>query len=210
MFGVIVSSLLAGLILLITEKAAKEKKLSLELSRKIPHVAGSLAIATWPFFVSMQTVAVLGLVFTVAALAVIKLKLFPHARLVDRRSWGEVLFGLGVTFAALIGPNKWVFATAMLYLGVADSVAALVGKHKGKRSYQLFGQIKTIEGSLAFLVAAAAITSLAIFVAPTGLEWAWVAVIILPLGGTIIEGCAPLGLDNLLLPVFVSFMLTST
>jgi dolichol kinase len=209
MLGVIVSSLLAGLILLITEKAAKEKKLSLELSRKIPHVAGSLAIATWPFFVSMQTVAVLGLVFTVAALAVIKLKLFPHARLVDRRSWGEVLFGLGVTFAALIGPSKWVFAAAMLYLGVADSVAALVGKRKGKRVYQLFGQIKTIEGSLAFLATSTIITAWVILIAPTGLDWAWLMVIMLPIGGTIIEGCAPLGLDNLLLPVFVSIMLTN-
>ncbi|OGL30631.1 hypothetical protein A3D14_03450 [Candidatus Saccharibacteria bacterium RIFCSPHIGHO2_02_FULL_47_12] len=209
MLGVFVTSLAALVVLLATERAAKTNKISTEVSRKIPHVVGSLAIATWPFFVSMHTVLTLGLVFTFAAIGVRVFNLFPNTRFVDRKSWGEPLFGLGVAGAAVIGPSKWVFAAAMLYLGVADSVAALVGKRRGKRQFQFFGHIKSLEGSLAFLVAAICITALLVFMAPAGLDSHWQVVIWLPLLATAVEAIAPWGIDNLALPIIVTAVLAS-
>lgn len=209
MLGIAAVSVLALVVLLVTEKAARDKKLSTELSRKIPHTVLAIAIATWPFFVSMHTVLTLGLVFTFVAMSVRFLNLFPHSRAVDRKSWGEVLFGLGITLCALIGPDKWVFAAAMLYLGIADAAAALVGKRRGKRSYQFFGHIKTVEGSLAFVVAAVVITALVVLAVPAGLEGVWTVIIWLPLVAAAVEAIAPRGLDNIFVPVLVAVILTS-
>ena len=204
MLGVIITSALAFIIILLTERAAKNKSLSTELSRKIPHLTVALTMATWPFFVNMKTVAALALAFSASSLAMRLFKLFPHARFVDRRSWGDVLFGLGIGFSALLNPPRWIFINAVLYLGIADLIAAMVGKTLGQHRYKVFGNTKTIEGSIAFTLSAMSITAMIVFLAPVGLGASWQIIFWLPLSAAVIEAVLPLGLDNLVLPIFVT------
>lgn len=204
MFHLALSVAVASVIIFLIEWLARKKLINSELSRKLPHTIIASTIALWPFFVAMRTVAWLGILFTLFAFLVHTLNLFPHSRAVGRKSWGEALFGLGITGAALLSPNRWVFAAALLYLGVADAVAALVGLAHGKRKYKVFGYTKTLEGSLAFVGSAVLITGWVVLVAPAGLERAWPAIILVPIVAGLIEAVSPLGLDNLLLPVFVA------
>ena len=209
MLEVIITSLLGFGILLLTEWAAKHKKLGAELSRKIPHVVSSITIASWPFFISMRTVFWLGLMLTIATVLGRMFNLFPNSRSVDRRTWGDPLLGLGITVAALLNPTKWIFVAAILTLGLADATAALVGKAIGKHRYKIKGHYKTIEGSLAFMIIAVAITAWVVLVAPAGLNLAWPVILWLPFIATLVEGITPYGLDNLLIPIVVVVVLNS-
>jgi phytol kinase len=209
MLEVVLSTLVALGILLITEKLSRQKKLSIELSRKIPHIVGGIAIATWPFFVGMDTIVVLGALFFIGTLLVRKLNLFAHARSVDRRSWGEPLFALGITLAALMHPANWVFVAAVLYMALADAAAALAGKSLGKHGYQVLGQKKTVEGSVTFLIVATIITAYIVFIAPSGLELTWPVVLWLPLIAMLTEAAAPFGIDNIAIPLLVAAVLSS-
>lgn len=201
------SALLAFVVLLSTEDLSRRKILGSEVSRKIAHILIGLVIASWPFLVNMKMVAILGLLFTLATLLVREFNLFTHSRRVDRPSWGEPFFGIGVTVAALLNPSKWVFAAAILHVAIADGVAALVGKKFGKHHYTIFSQIKSLEGTLAFVLASILITAWVLFVAPAGLSSTWQLLVVLPIVSGFVEGVAPYGLDNLLLPVVIVMIL---
>ncbi len=209
MLQVLLTVVIAFIILLVTEKLSTRKLLSVEVSRKMPHIAGGLAIATWPFFVSMQVIVVLGLVFVIATLLVRQLNLFPGARTVGRLSWGESFFALGVSIVALVGPSKWIFVAAVLYLALADAAAALVGNKWGKHKYTLFGHSKSLEGTTAFMLTSIVITAWVVIVAPAGLNNSLPVILLLPIIAASLEAGMPWGLDNLLLPILVTVVLSS-
>ena len=200
MIQVIISIAAALVILIITELFAFKNVIKQELSRKISHIIISASVISWVFFVNMQVILGLGLIFLAAAIVERELNIFSSARHVGRRSWGELFFPLGIVIIAFLDPSKWIFISAMLYLGVADSAAALIGKAKGKHRY--FNN-KTLEGSTAFLVVSILVTTWVILIAPTGLGGNWTAIIWLPFAATVVEALAPWGLDNLLIPVLV-------
>lgn len=215
-FGTIQSMVplfLAAVILIaatfLTDLLAKKHKLSSELSRKIPHVLSSLAVAAAPFWVGMKIMPVFG-VIDIAALALLrKFNIFSAARRVNRKSWGDLFFALGFMAAALITDSKWIFATAILYVGLADAAAALVGQKIGKHKYKILSHTKSLEGSAAFFVVAVIITFFAVFVAPAGLSLAVPIVLLLPIVATLVEAIVPYGLDNLFLPIVVTIALSS-
>ncbi len=209
MLQVLLTVVIAFIILLVTEKLSTRKLLSVEVSRKMPHIAGGLAIATWPFFVSMQVTVVLGLIFVVATLLVRQFNLFPGARTVGRLSWGEPFFALAVSIIALVGPSKWIFAAAILYLAIADAAAAIVGNKWGRHKYTLFGHSKSLEGTAAFILTSMAITAWVVLIAPTGLSNSLPVILLLPILAAGLEGGMPWGLDNLLLPILVTVVLSS-
>ena len=200
--------MVAFVILLFAEHLSRKKAINQEVSRKIPHIVGGLAIASWPFFVSMNFIVGLGLAFLAASTVVRKFNLFAGSRAVDRLSWGELFFPAGVTLTAALHPSQWIFAVAILHLGVADAVAALVGKRLGKHFYKIFGHRKSIEGSIAFAVVSVIITFWFVVFAPTGLSISWTVILLLPILSSLTEAIAPWGLDNLFVPVIVVIALS--
>jgi len=91
----------------------------------------------------------------------------------------------------------------MLYVGIADAAAALVGKSIGKHTYEYFGHKKSLEGSLAFVLSAILIMVSVVYILPSGLSPGLPVIILLPIITAAIEGFAPYGLDNLLVPLLV-------
>ncbi len=200
----IVSVLIASCLILLTERLSRKNNINKELSRKIPHTIIATTIAFWPLFVDMKYIAYLGVVFVLAAWLVAKLNLFPSARSITRKSGGEYFFGLGFGAAALLNPAPWIFALAMLYVGLADTVAALVGNKYGKHKFIIFGQKKSLEGSLGFFVTAVLITfGFAIFNPASALYLNLLVILFLPLLATFVEAVALYGLDNLAIPLLV-------
>lgn len=209
MLELVISTAIALLVVAIAEGyiGFGNKRFSPEVARKMVHVVHGLAVATWPFFVSMQTIIVVELIFILAVSIARKLNLFPDLRSVYRLTWGEFFFPLGVIAVALLNPNQWIFAAAMLHLGLADAAAAVVGTRYGKHSYKVFGHKKSLEGSLAFLVVSVAITLWVVMATPYGVSNLGLLLVVLPVLATITENVGVLGMDNVLIPVLVTLVL---
>ena len=207
MLALAIGIIVTGLILLVNEELSRKQIISKELARKIPHIALAVAFAIMPFYIGLHKLALLALIDIFVALLATKFNWFAHSRAVDRLTWGEYFFLTGSILAALTANSNWIFVAAMLTLGLADAAAALVGIKYGKHAYKILGSTKTIEGTLAFIIVANIITSLVIFVAPSGLSPSWLVVVLLPLFGGMVEAVMPYGLDNLALPLLVVVIL---
>lgn len=120
---------------------------------------------------------------------------------VDRESYGDILLPIGVIATALVANTKWELAATVLVIGLADAAAALVGKKWGaSTSYAVFGQKKSLLGSLAFFVVAIAVLFAYGMLAPNypGDLLPLLAIAAFLTG---IENIGVYGSDNLLLPI---------
>jgi len=96
----------------------------------------------------------------------------------------------------------------MLHLAFADSIAALIGKKFGKKhTYKVFGNTKSIAGTIAFWVVSFIITTWVVFIAPAGIIEGWYILLMLPIIAAAVENFGVYGLDNFLVPVVVAALL---
>jgi phytol kinase len=211
MLFVVVSYLAVFAVLVTAEKLTKHKKIPTEVGRKIPHIAAAVAVALWPHFVSYGAIVVVSILHACAAWYVKHNNMFRHVRSVGRVSYGEFYFAAGVILTAFFSPPAWAFSIAILHLGIADGLAAIVGRAKGRRHrFAILGQTKSVEGSAAFFVSSLLLTGLGLLLAaPTGLTQVWLVVILVPVSATLLEMVGVYGLDNILVPVFVAAILGS-
>jgi len=201
----------AFLVLIFAEWVLKYSKRhrSPELSRKLVHISHGIAAAIWPFFVAYRVIIAIEILFLLLAALARKFRVFRGISQVDRISGGEIFFPLGIIGSALFYPSTWIFAAAMLELALADSAAALIGKKYGKHKFTVFGNQKSLEGSLAFTLVSVVIMGWVVLFAPAGFETMWPLIILLPLFTALTEAVAPFGLDNLLIPLVVVVVLRS-
>ncbi len=192
-------------ILVISEIAWKRAHIYDELARKFVHISSGTFIAFLPFWVEYQWIMVLAVGFVIANFINRYTNYFHAIHAVKRKSWGDVLFGVGVFAVAWFQPSPWLFAAAILQVSLADGLAAVAGVTYGRKHgrYYLFGQPKSIIGSAVFLGVSALIITLTLvldsyFVDPLAL---WPVVIMLPLMLVCIENLAVYGTDNVLLPI---------
>ncbi len=197
------------LILIFAEYLSRYKGVHSELTRKIVHVLVGMFVAFWPFFLSWRQIQVLAVLFLVAVLVSIKLNIFNSIHAVSRNTMGEVLFALVIGLLGFISSDPWIFAAAMLHLSLADGLAAVVGlAYGGHNSYHILGRTKSLAGSLAFFF-----TSLVImiwYVSFSGTDPSVVSLLWLPLMATIAENLSGQGTDNLVIPLLVAFVLSSS
>ncbi|HSX43851.1 MAG TPA: hypothetical protein VLE69_00935 [Candidatus Saccharimonadales bacterium] len=205
------SILFAFVVLIFSEGLLKYSKRnpSPEVSRKLVHMSHGIAAAIWPFFVAYRVIIAIEILFLALAAMARKFRIFKGISQVDRISGGEIFFPLGIISCALLYPSKWIFAAAMLELAFADAAAALIGKKYGKHKFKVFGNQKSLEGSLAFVVVSVVIMTWVVIFAPAGFESMWPIIILLPLLTAATEAVAPYGLDNLLIPLVVVAVLMS-
>lgn len=197
------------LILVFAEYLSRYKGVHSELTRKIVHVLVGMFVAFWPFFLSWRQIQLLSVLFLVVVLVSIKLNIFGSIHAVSRNKMGEVLFAVIIGLLAFISTDPWIFAAAMLHLSLADGLAAVVGLAYGDgNSYRIMGRTKSLAGSLAFFFSSIAI--MLWYVSFSGTEPSAVAVLWLPVAATIAENLSGEGTDNLVIPVLVALVLTSS
>jgi phytol kinase len=179
-----------------------------EFSRKFIHITVGSFVAFWPFFLSWHQIELLSVAF-LAVISISKyLGLFQAIHSVQRPTWGEVFFAAAVGLAALITHDKWIYATALLTMGLADGIAAVVGTHYGGRQrYSVFGYAKSIVGTLVFFVISAAI--LLGYNHFGGHPMGPAVLLGISMLVTALENVAVGGLDNLLVPLAVTLILTN-
>ncbi len=205
MIQAFLAAVIIAAILGLSEFAWKKAHIQGEVARKFVHITSGVFIAFLPFWVDYNWIKILAIGFVLANIVNRYIDFFHAIHSVRRKSWGDVLFGVGVFAVALFEPSPWLFAVAILQVSLADGLAAIAGVTYGKKhgKYYLFTQPKTVIGSSVFLVVSALILAtgfiLSSYIAdPLQL---WPVLAMLPLMLVCIENIAVFGFDNLALPL---------
>lgn len=208
----IIKSLLAlasvGVFVLIAELIRAKTHAHRELTRKIAHIGAAIAISVWPFYLSWGAIQVLGIILLIGVLISIRFSLAPSIHNVRRKSHGEWLFALAILGVAAFANSPAAFCIAILHLGLADGLAAVIGTMHGKNNeYHVLGDRKSRIGSLTFFA-----TSIVLLISYN--IWgsdpiSGVAVVTVAFFATILENIGLRGTDNLTVPMLVVIALSS-
>ena len=169
-----------------------------ELMRKLVHAASGVLAACLPLFISYRQIAFLGIGFAVAMAVMRRVRPLVSLSGVDRDSYGEIWFPLGVGALAALFPYSACYVYGTLVLGFADTAAALAGARIRSRRLPLTAR-KTLAGSVAFLI-----VTVAIGAAVTGAFSAAVLGAALALAAA--EALASRGSDNAVVPLLAGFL----
>ena len=181
--------------------------LSPELVRKLAHMSSAVFAALLPLVLGFDEIALLGVLFAGLMAASQQIGIFTAIHGVSRRTFGEVLFPLGIAALAVACPSPLPFAYGVLVLGLGDGVAALVGERFGKRRIPLLQTRKTLWGTGAFLGVCFALG--VALLAPTGVSPLYLlgAAAVMAIALTPIELFLTYGFDNLALPPAAGLLL---
>lgn len=195
-------------ILLINEYWWRAQQVHSELSRKFVHITVGCFVASWPFFLSWQQIQLLSVGFLLVVGLSKYFRVFQAIHSVQRPTWGELFFAASVGAITLITDDKWIYATALLQMALADGLAAIIGVRYGnRRRYQVTGQPKSVVGTLTFFVVSLGI--LAVYSHWSGTVLALSFMVLLSASASVIENLAVKGLDNLLVPLLVAIILVN-
>jgi uncharacterized protein (TIGR00297 family) len=133
------------------------------VTRKVPHALCGLFAALAAFQLSHQAVVAGVLAVATVALAVIVERgLIPVPGVFDgtrSRDYGLVGFAAGALVAVLaFWPDRVAIAAGVVVLGLADAGAALIGDRFGRHRVEAGGGVRTLEGSVAFVAIAFAVS----------------------------------------------------
>lgn len=191
------------IVFILTELCIKKLRLDPDFTRKIAHVVAGIITFFTPYYLTRWEIVSIGVIFSIVLIFTKAFKLIPSIHSVQRKTLGEIYFPLGIALSAfLFLPNQMIaFQFGILVLGISDAVAALVGIPLGKHVYKILGNKKSLEGSVAFLIATCLI--LAIFAGSFNLTFLGIGILL-----TLVEFLLVFGLDNLILPVLSAYLLT--
>lgn len=205
-----------GLIVVLGEYLRRSDRLKGEEARKFVHITTGTWAALWPIFLDLQSIAIIALGMSLFALFLRQRKVFQSVYSIRRISMGEVLIGFGLAASALIAKSGAVYASAVLIIAWADSLAALIGTRYGKKnSFKVLGSTKSVAGSLAFFATSFVIVCAflyyesqgAFFQEPFALIYGLTLAVIIAFSMTIVELFGVYGLDNLTIPLFATIIL---
>lgn len=207
----LITVLVVFAILMIGERIKKHERLNPEIARKFIHISVGSFVAFWPFFLNDNAIYVICLAFVAVILFTRFSGLFPSIHKVPRKTWGDILFPVGIAATLWLAADPWIFTAAILHLSLADGFAALAGEKYGKTNgYKILGYRKTFAGNAAFFVISLAITTCLIWFEPGSFaSIAMPTLFLVPIFATTIESLSVRGSDNILVPVLLTLLLNS-
>ena len=211
MIAGLVAVLIVFILLLLAEKIKKHERLNPEIARKFVHISVGSFVAFWPFFMSDYVIYCICAAFVAVILITRFSGLFPSIHKVPRKTWGDILFPVGIAGTLFLANDPWIFTAAILHLSLADGLAALFGEKYGKKNaYKILGYKKTLAGNAAFFVISAAITTGLIWFEPGSFATiALPTLFLVPIFTTTIEALAVRGSDNILVPILLTVLLNA-
>ena len=211
--------IIIGVVLLVGQLLINRFSRDNEQLRKLVHVLHGSGLAALALIAPLDIVVAIE-IFVLVSMLIARF-LFSHFKNiawirycgkvynVGRVSYGEFFFPISAIILVFIAESKWEFAAAILILGIADAIAALIGKRFGKsNSYLVFGQNKSLAGSAAFFAATLLIVwGFATFHTGTANEVGLGLILLISILVTTAENLGVYGSDNLLIPVVAVFLL---
>ncbi len=185
-----------AILLLVSEKLLSKYP---TFSRKFVHIMVGNVLFILPIFATMEAMTFLA----AAPFVVLTFLMSPYSPIKLNHKVSSSGHGLGLVYYAIswtilaffFFDQPWIIAVGIAAMSYGDGLASLVGQKYGKHKYNLLGDAKSIEGSLAmFLVL---IFALAGVLAYYGQPINALTIIMVSLVATLLEGITPKGLDNL-------------
>ncbi len=206
MFRIFLTLVVIFIALVVNELLWRKKKIKNEVARKSIHISVAAFVAFWPYYLSYRYIEYIALAFIIVIYISRRFGLFKSIEQVKRNTLGEYFFPLGILVVALFAPQKEIFTTALLCVGFADGLAALVGQKYGRNNrYKIFSGFKSIAGSLTVLVVSLVILLLINYFGHLNLPI--ISFVLMPLDVALVEAFAPYGSDDFLIPLSVLVIL---
>lgn len=202
--NVIFFVILSATLLTIVETLRRKLGVSNNLSRRMAHMGAGIINVVAPTYILKAAIIVVNILFVGILLVGRKGDYLSSILNVSRRTYGDVLFPLGIVLAAtiLLPQSMPAFQYGVAVMGISDALAGFVGERWGKKRVYILKNHKTLTGSIVFYISTLIITFF--FVPHLSLT-----LFILPLVLTVIELVSVYGLDNLILPI-ISGLLFAT
>jgi phytol kinase len=206
--NILLSVLAVLVVLLLSEYGWRKHWLDNEVGRKFVHITVGSFVAFWPFFMSWNDIRLLSLAFLIVVIVSNRLKVFHAINSVQRPTFGEICFAAVVGLLTFVTHSKGIYAAALLQMSIADGFAAIVGTRYGRdNKYHLLGHTKSVVGTTAFLATSLLILAGYSVYSAAGLTGS--AILIGAAVAAVLENISPIGLDNLVVPLFVGVLLTT-
>ncbi|MBW4631903.1 MAG: phosphatidate cytidylyltransferase [Iphinoe sp. HA4291-MV1] len=184
-----------------------------DISRKITHIGAGSVIGFLPLYSDLHWSKYLNVtIFVVWIVLLVQKGLFAKpdddavnimTRTGDRRELlkGPLYFVIVATLCGTLLYKNFPGIVAMTALGWGDGVAPIIGSRYGKLKYKILSD-KSWEGSLSmFIFAFAASIFFVWLIIPGQLNYS--QILLLAFIATVVEGCSPKEVDNILIPVAV-------
>lgn len=124
-----------------------------EFARKFIHILIAVFAATWAHYLSWQIIVAICLVLMITVAVVTHYSLLRSIKAVRRITFGEIWYPAGIAVAAILFRDPVVYSIAILHMGLADGLAAVVGVGLGKKAkkFKINGATKSVAGTLTFM-----------------------------------------------------------
>ena len=176
-----------------------------ELTRKIVHIgAGHVILIAWWLSVPAWAGIAASVIFSIVALLSYRFPLLPGINSVGRKSLGTFFYALSIGLLIIcfwpIRQPQYA-AIGILTMTWGDGMAALVGQRFGQHPYQIWGEQKSWEGSLAMLLASYAVCASILWGVQGPMMETWAIAAAAAIIATALESASKYGIDNLSVPI---------
>ena len=178
-----------------------------ELSRKIVHIGTAATIPmAWAFGLSKILIVSCGILITAFTVFNRRWRLLNSIEDIGRKSFGTTAYGLSITLlVAFLWPERADAVTAgILVMGIGDGCAGLIGRHVNSPRWRLFGQTKSLAGTLTMAIAS--MVCLFGLSLSTSTEISVPTMLIISSSAVVLEQISVAGVDNLSVPVGVALL----
>jgi len=176
-----------------------------EITRKIVHIgAGQVILIAWWLQVPAWAGILASIVFSGVALLSYRLPLLPGINGIGRQSWGTFFYAvsIGVLIVLFWPPHLPHYAViGILIMTWGDGLAALVGQRWGQHPYQVWGEKKSWEGSLAMLLVSYGVCASVLLTVQGPMAATWLIAAVVAVVATALESISKYGIDNLSVPL---------
>jgi dolichol kinase len=203
MFKILGPSTLFLILFVLSEIIFRKFRLKAEITRKITHVLSAVLLTVLPIWISLNDIKIIALLFIVVLLLSVKFKIFKSIHNVKRKTYGEILFPLGVLSVLFFTSDVLTFQAAMLILGFSDTAAELFGRQYGKIKF--LNKSSSLIGSLSFFIVTFFIIMILRLPGLNTIDSVIISALL-----TIIEAISTNGTDNLSVPLFFSAIIYLT
>ena len=177
-----------------------------ELSRKIVHIGtGPIILFAWWFELSKIVTVIAAGSITLALIINYQLRLVPSIEDISRKSYGTIAYGISITILMLLLWPKYASGISLGVLSMAfgDGFAGLLGPSINSPNWKVLGQKKSLAGTCTILLIVALITI--IISSFSGNHLRPIQIIFLSLIATLLEQFSPWGIDNITVPIGVTY-----
>ncbi|MCB9262927.1 MAG: phosphatidate cytidylyltransferase [Flavobacteriales bacterium] len=193
----------------ITEWLYHKQKFQAETTRKIVHICTGIIALTFPsYLLHLWQTALLCGSFLLLMFVSERYRWFKSITAVERKSYGSWLFAVVVLLCFFIQQkldNTTLYFAPILVLSLADPMAAFIGKKLHFKPFTVWGQTKTLGGTLAFMATCFVI----LLILNTGeITFSKLLKLLLISGITaVVEAISTKGWDNLTIPISIIVLL---